>query len=387
MIYNIMSMADLHWGVMDSDVQTSQYKYMLDFLRVFPQHIDIIVICGDYFDTRMMLGSSSAIAALEWMDDLLRLAKEKGVNKVRLFKGTKEHDNNQLAALKRYDDGDFFRIFEINTVEETLPGLKVIYCPEENMLHEEYVQLYADNILSNPDIGFFHGNWDIIMPTVALKNISNTTLVYEYAFWDSFIKGPMISGHWHDGCIADKLHYIGTPDRWSFGEDEPKGFAMIAVDTDDMSYYYKKIINPNSPVYISQIVSTEQFSTIEEYQLLMQGIDERIKEIKSTGKKVKVSIIIHIDDDKSSNNDLISHVRNHYLNSKTVKIVVKNKLQKKRKKEEQKQHAELSEKFKFINDPTMSQSKIIQQYIIEKKGREIELDKIESIISKYIQKG
>lgn len=378
-----MAIADLHWGVMDSNIQTSQYQYILKFLEIYPKQIDLIVLCGDYFDTRIMLGSASAIASINWLEKLLEIAKKKNVSRVRIIRGTKEHDNDQLEALRRLEKDEFFKIFITNTVEETLPNLKVIYCPEENIKHDEYIEKYADNILCYPDIGFFHGNFDNVIPSVAIKQMGDNTLVYEYAFWDNFISGPMIAGHWHDGVVDRKLHYIGTPDRWEFGEDEPKGFAMMKFNTEDHSYFYKKILNPNCPVYLSYIVLTDVYDSIEQFQSLFQDIDQKIKELKKDGKKVKVRIIIQITDDKPSNLDFISHLRTHYLNSKRVKITVKNKLQKKRKKEEQKRQDELNKKYGFTSDTSLSQAEIIRRYIIEKKGRERPLDKIEAILSKY----
>lgn len=382
MEYTIMAIADMHWGVMDSNIQTSQYHYILDFLSVYPENIDLIVLCGDYFDTRIMLGSSSAIAAIDWLEEILRLAKKKNA-KVRMIKGTKEHDNDQLEALRRYERDDFFRIFSINTWEKTFEDLSVIYCPEENIKHDDYVIQYADNILKYPDIGFFHGNFDNIMPAVAQKTIGDNTLVFEYSFWDNFVKGPMIAGHWHDGMVDRKLHYIGTPDRWEFGEDEVKGFGMFRFNTEDHSYFYKKIPNPNSPIYISYVISTEGYDTLDQYQLLLQEIDSSIKQKKAEGKKIKVRIVVHIEDDKPSNLDFISHLRSHYLNSKTVKITIKNKLQKKRKKEERKRQEELNVKYGFVSDGSLSQAEIIRRYIIEKKGRDRPVEKIDQILSKY----
>ena len=51
MKYNILAIADIHWGAMDPDEMYNNLQYFLDFIRM-KGDIDLVVICGDYFNMK-----------------------------------------------------------------------------------------------------------------------------------------------------------------------------------------------------------------------------------------------------------------------------------------------------------------------------------------------
>ena len=57
MIYKILCGADFHWGAMDPDKQKEELRFIYEYLEKKP--IDLLVICGDYFDHRLLLNSKS----------------------------------------------------------------------------------------------------------------------------------------------------------------------------------------------------------------------------------------------------------------------------------------------------------------------------------------
>ena len=57
--YNIMTLADIHWDAFDIQQQADEMQLPLEFIRSFP-NLDLVVIAGDYFDTKLSLNSKAA---------------------------------------------------------------------------------------------------------------------------------------------------------------------------------------------------------------------------------------------------------------------------------------------------------------------------------------
>lgn len=385
MTINMLIIADLHWGVMDAKLQSTQYEFILDTIKVMSNNIDLVTIAGDYWDSRMFLNSASTINGINWMHKLLKTCQENNISKVRMIRGTLEHDNDQLETFRCLEDGDFFRIFIENTVEE-INGIKIMYCPEENMSHVEYAKKYIDNFLKFPDIGIFHGNLDEVMPSIAIESAKDSnTLVFESQFYHELIPGPMIAGHWHTGQVINRWIYVGTPDCWEFGEDDEKGIAFVSYDTVDTSFFYRKILNPNSILYYEIIVDTSLYASISDIQSLITFIQDKKKKYEDNDRKYKIKITIEIRDDKPENEQIISHVKAYGDSAKFVKVVTKNKLQTKYKIEETKRTEELTRKYSFVNDPSLTRAEKIRRRIISRyPDEDISEQDISLIIDKYL---
>ncbi len=384
MKYNILNLADVHFGAMDPQLQYENLELFLIFLQKFKK-IDLIVILGDYFNSQLPLNSQSAISAIQWLNRLYTIAKELGVKKIRIIKGTREHDNDQLEAFRELEDeSGFLKIFNENTYEETLPGLRCIYCPDENINAKDYKLKYIDNLLKFPNIGFFHGSFDVVLPDIVVQLSEETSMrsiIYEYNFWSKIIQGPMVSGHWHDGNEIDSLIYIGSYDRWAFDEMQNKGFGFIQIDTDTNEYFYKKIKNEFAKDYITYNIDTHLYNTIQDYTAFIKNIDNEINQ----GKNQRIRVVINITDEKNINETFIMSIKQYFINNKAVKIITKNKLKTTKKDEKKKKNIEIKSKYGFIFDKSMEKAEVIQRFILESKNKEIPIENIEKIINKYIK--
>ena len=386
MNYNILSFCDIHSGVFDVELQFGNMEIINEFISQY-NSVDLVVISGDYFDCKLPLNSKAAIYSIQWFHKFVNNCRSHNVKKVRIVKGTEEHDNDQLEVFRELeDDSGFFKIFNHNSVEETLPGLRCIYCPDENIPTNDYIIKYLDNIISGVHIGFFHGSFDVVLPYIVTQlskesNIKN--IIYEYNYWKKFIKGPLISGHWHDGSVYEHLIYIGSFDRWKFEEEESKGFGFIRYNTDTNEYFYKKIVNKYAPIYKTFTIYSNNYNTIEDYNNLISLVNSTLEKYRE--EKIKIRILIHINDDKSENESLILGLRQYYINNSLVKIVLKNKMKKEKKEEQIKRNIETRNKFGFILDKSKKESEIIQQFILVNKGKEINIGTIENVINKYLK--
>lgn len=384
MKYNILAIADIHWGAMDPDEMYDNLQYFLDFIRM-KGDIDLVVICGDYFDYRLTLNSKAALKSLRWFDELYNTCKENGVKRLRAIKGTREHDNDQWEAIHPKETGDFFKKFYTCTSEETLPGLHCIYCPDETINLKEYEELYLKEMMTRHDIGFFHGNFDTLLPKMIVdQNLEANipSIIYFKDHWSKVINGPLVSGHWHIFTDSDPLIYIGSYDRWAFGEEEDKGFLFIQYDTDDHSYYWKHIENPFARKYNTIIVDNTLCVTPDDFANLTQDIQE----LKKSDSDMKIRVVYQItaENDEASVN--FAEFRNLVSSMRNVKIDVKDFV-KKRNKEKQKEKVAISSgRYSYILDHPLEIVSNIHEYLLREKNIDLSPETIDSIIGKYIPK-
>ena len=384
MKYNILAIADIHWGAMDPDEMYNNLQYFLDFIRM-KGDIDLVVICGDYFDYRLTLNSKAALKALRWFDELYNTCKDSGVKKLRAIKGTKEHDNDQWEAIHPRETGEFFKKFYICTSEETLPDLHCIYCPDETVNLKEYEELYLKEMMSHHDIGFFHGNFDTQLPKMVIdQNLEANipSIIYFKDHWSKVIDGPLVSGHWHVFTDLDPLIYIGSYDRWTFGEEEDKGFLYIQYDTNSHSYYWKHIENPFARKYNTIIIDNTLCVTPDDFANLTQDIQD----LKKSDPEMKIRVVYQITSENDESLVNFNEFRNLISSIKNVKVDVKDFV-KKRNKEKQKEKVAISSgKYSYILDHPLEIKSNIHEYLLREKNIDIPLETIDSIIGKYIPK-
>ena len=384
MKYNILAIADIHWGAMDPDEMYNNLQYFLDFIRM-KGDIDLVVICGDYFDYRLTLNSKSALKSLRWFDELYNTCKENGVKRLRAIKGTREHDNDQWEAIHPKETGEFFRKFYTCTSEETLPNLKCIYCPDETVNLKEYEELYLKEMMTLHDIGFFHGNFDTQLPKMVIdQNLEANipSIIYFKDHWSKVINGPLVSGHWHVFTDLDPLIYIGSYDRWSFGEEEDKGFLFIQYDTNDHSYYWKHIENPFARKFDTIIIDNTLCVTPDDFANLSQDIQD----LKKSDPEMKIRIVYQITSENEESMVNFNEFKNIISSMRNVKVDIKDFI-KKRNKEKQKERVAISSgKYSYILDHPLEIKSNIHEYLMREKNIDIPLETIDSIIGKYIPK-
>ena len=384
MRYNIVSIADIHWGAMDPDEMYNNLQYFLDFIKMRGD-IDLVVICGDYFDYRLTLNSKAALKALRWFDELYNTCINSGVKRLRMIRGTKEHDNDQLEAIHPRETGEFFKKFYVTTTEETLPDLNCIYCPDETLNLHEYEKLHMDQMISIHDIGFFHGNFDIKLPKLVInQNLESEipSIIYFKDYWSKFINGPMIAGHWHVFTDSDPLIYIGSYDRWIFGEEEDKGFLFTQYNTEDHSYYWKHIVNPFAKKYESIIIDNSLCISPDDFANLHNDIID----LKKSDPEMKIRVVYQITIDNEESLVNFNEFKNVISSMKNIKIDVKDFV-KKRNKEKQKERVAISSgRYSYILNNPYDIKQNIHEFLLRERNIDIPVEIIDSIIGKYIPK-
>ena len=384
MAYRFIVLADLHWGAMDSTQTYQHLSMVLNFIRRAPP--DFVVIAGDYFDYRIQLNSKTTLLAIKWFDELMKVCQESGVKKVRMFKGTAEHDNDQMEVFRPAyeDDSEFFRLYTETTAEQLFEDLRVVYCPDEPINLEEYWDLRWDRFMPNPDIGFFHGNFDNVLPGIEYQRIQEhhlPTMIYEYEHCARLIKGPLISGHWHIGQTQKSLYYVGSYDRWAFGEEESKGFIYGEYNPEDHRYFIHRVINPMARIYKTLVVSDEETVSPGEFAILAEQIQKELTQ--DPDMKLKITYLVSTANAEAWDNFNI--FQRQFANHRAVKFDVKNLIRREEQRKKKQQVQLSAEEYKYVyNNDLQAIPSIIQRFILEKRHESLPLETIEKYVAKYL---
>ena len=175
MKYNGIVVADLHVGAMDLNRFHDEFTGILISEIQKMKKLDFLIIAGDYFDHKFYLNDRESTMAYYMLNELIDACKEKNTE-IRIVYGTESHECNQydiLSLLKIYDK---IRVIKQVTEEELLPGLNVLYLPEEHILDKsEYYKEYFEND-KKYDYIFGHGVIREVMKDIAvhIDTSSNT---------------------------------------------------------------------------------------------------------------------------------------------------------------------------------------------------------------------
>ena len=340
-----MVLADVHWGVIEPEHQWNQLEFVFSFLNsIETTEIDSLAPDGDYWDSKLPMNSRESIYGIDWMYRLEKMAREKGIKKFILVKGTDDHDNMELEIFRNLEKEDgFFQIINQTTVLE-LSGIKAIFCPDETINNDTFYDRYMNLILGGLQIGFFHGSFDVVYQGINAKRPETNNVCSEYAKWNKWVNGPLIAGHWHDANQYPNLQYVGSMIRWIYEEENPKGFLIVDYDTDTNEYFTHKIINPLADEYYTIKVDSSYCNEYT-YQEIIREVEGLLKEDLYGEKRVKCRILIYLTDEKPENDAMIEVLHQHYQHNKKIKIVTKDRLKEKKKKEKIEQQKEFSDKY------------------------------------------
>ena len=248
-LVKIISIADIHFGAVDP---LYEYNILRDqFInRISILDFDIIALCGDLFDSKFMSNNPIISYAITFVDDLVNLCRSKNAS-IIIIDGTQSHDNGQLSLFYHYlsDNTIDFRIVE-KIQFEYVKGLRILCIPERyGIPEEEYKQILFYS--GAYDICLLHGTFKGSYKGSEIATLnSNHAPVFSIG---SFIncKGPIIMGHYHiNGCYESYAYYNGSPLRYKFGEEEPKGF-LITIYNPYNRYHLTRLIEIKSHSYIT----------------------------------------------------------------------------------------------------------------------------------------
>lgn len=367
-MFKVAALADVHFNALPAEEMYTQLKET--FLKYIDRHsLDMIVICGDLYDSIVTMNSKASYLSMEFMKMMMETSIKRGIKYVRVVKGTLSHDNNQLINLRVFEGfpGIDFKIIQTVT-SETIEDMNILYIPEEYMKDiDEYYKDYTDK---KYDMIFGHGMFKETAFT-ATKQESAVTLsgapVFDSKKMCEMCYGPIVFGHIHTSVsIRKKIIYVGSFSRWVFGEEEKKGFLVFAYGKESHDFSTEFIENKLAEQY-----DTVTLVDCDKYNARPDVLVERFASLNKG--KLRIKIIVSGEKDCSY---VLNYLREYYAKSKTFKLVITDKRMVVREMESEDKMNEVMDKYKFVFDKHLPHAEKISKFIKIRYNKDIAPERI-----------
>lgn len=376
MKYNILSVGDIHFGYYPAELLYNEFKLVIQTIE--NRELDVVVIVGDYFDTRLSLSSPHSVYAIKAFSELLKVCERKNI-KLRMIRGTSSHDPenqlNNLATMANTTNCDF-KLFNTVDEEDLFPDFKVLYIPEEYMEDKDaYYKIYFDK---KYNAIFGHGMFEeTSFSSKAHDNIKKYP-IFNSTFMENLCDGPIVFGHIHKSqIIRDRIIYTGSFTRSRFGEEEDKGFVISTYDTNAKNTEHEFIVNEKATKYDTIEITTKS----QIFTMLLNDQINYIKDLIIKYKKDKLRIKIIIPDDYNNSVTFIDSINTVFNDDKNIQInFIENRKEKMQKEAKEKVDL-LMTKYGFIFDKNIPYDIKIQEFLKIKKGKEIPIERIRQLIA------
>lgn len=372
---NFLVLGDVHFGYYPANLLYNEFQLVIETIE--ERNIDVVIIVGDYFDTRLSLSSPHSVNAIKAFCDLLKICEKKNI-KLRMLKGTSSHDIdnqlNNLANIAKSSKCDF-KLFLTVGEEELFPDCKVLYIPEEYMENKE--EFYKDFFNTKYNCIFGHGMFEETnFSSIKNKNMKKYP-VFNSKHIEDLCSGPIVFGHIHQTQkIRDRIIYTGSFTRSKFGEEEAKGFYITYYNTETDETEFEFIENTKAMDFKTMKILPDS----EFYSMLINDQIQFIRDLITKYKKDKLRIMLVLPDEYDNLESLYSNLSVVFGSLDDVVFVIIDNIKNKSMDETIKKINILKEKYDFIFDKSIPYEDKIKQFISVKKGKDIPVERIRELI-------
>ena len=305
--------SDIHFGIIDPkteyDILQDQF---INKIRGMP--LDCISIDGDFFDRLFPSNTDAILYANLFFSELVKICKENRYNNINtvlvVIAGTKNHDADQMKLFYPYLDDKELDLRIVEKIQfEWINGCRVLCIPElYNVSKESYIEVLWKS--GSYDMVFMHGS----IEGGIYDNKMGQAKVFQPSDF-GFCLGPVIAGHVHTGpSLHGFCYYNGSPIRWNFGEEEPKGFQIVLYDMDSRYYYIHK-----------EIITSFKYDTLSIDDILLSDPQSIIKYINEKRENEGIDHIRLKCTSTVDNQDTINILKEYYRLDKGVKFQINKK--------------------------------------------------------------
>lgn len=341
--------ADIHFGATDPKYQYNilerQFIKKLESMPI----LDIISINGDIFHHKFMANSEAVTLTCYFITKLINICRMKKSTLI-IVAGTYSHDSDQIKLF--YPLAENASDVDIRIVEtakfEYVKGKKILIIPELYGKGKEYYEnlLFGNGLY---DACYMHGTYNgaIFGKEVPTLNSEREPVFCMNDF--EYCLGPIISGHVHQAsCYDSHFYYCGSPYRWTFGDENDKGFYILIQDISTHTYgiHFEPIIcDKYVTINIDKIINNDP-KTIIDY------IDSQIR--TRDIKYVRIEI-------NKNNTKNINVLQTYYRNNHNITIF--NKSKNKDVVQSAEEANKKMEKYDYIFNPDISPEAKLAKYI------------------------
>jgi hypothetical protein len=322
------------------------------------------------------------------MQELIDICKDKNT-KIRIVYGTESHECNQYDILNLFDLYSELKVIKKVSSEYLFDDLNILYLPEEYML-DKY-DYYKDYLYSNNHYDYIFGHGvirEVMKDAVAHmkssgENKRKRVPIFTSEELGSICNGQVYFGHYHINYnIDDKVISVGSFSRWKFGEDNPKGFYELDIDTDKFKYDFKFIENTMADTYKTIMFGYNSNIFTKEEDLY--------EELNKVDKLLEADVFDHVRFDFNMPSDvkkpisIMNYIKERYKYNDNIKVQFTNGYIKERK-EKDKEAIKEDEKFKFVFDKSLDVPSKVSQFISIVYNKDIPISKVDIYLNKDIE--
>lgn len=278
----IETISDIHFGK-----RPDSEKLYEELLNGFVKHCnlihpDLIVICGDCYDKRVLIDSEANIYLNKFIFDCINTGAT-----ICIFEGTDSHDRHQINSFAHYISPKFFIINKVKEID--LCGLHCLILPEEYVRDNTYYNEYIDPN-KKYDFVFGHGMFKhVSMSGYQNFEYSRHPFTFDYLMFKDIVKYYIVFGHIHiHSEYKNKIIYNGSYSRLNFGEEEPKGWYEFNLNKNKCEYQF--IENKSAPIF-KTIQASSLPNDTENLLVQLRGYAE-------SNDFLRINIDVDISDDK-----------------------------------------------------------------------------------------
>jgi hypothetical protein len=285
-----ITISDIHHGAIPAERMSEEMNAEGGFIDTIAECIDDpkfigVVFTGDYFETHLDMNDSRSKIATSLFFAVFEMIKQ--FNKVMIaLRGTYSHEYSQLDHFLALENTyDKFRV--INTVEAIQFGpFKALCIPEEYMDDQE--AYYKKAFSKKYDIIFGHGlfTYNAFDANDSERPMAKMPLFDENKLMQ--IANLIIFGHVHSHSnFKGKIWYNGSYTRLCHGEEDPKGFLRIDIDSKNSKNFSVTLIeNKLAPIYRTYQIQ----NILKASDKTVESMIQRIEKVKESCAFLKIKV-------------------------------------------------------------------------------------------------
>lgn len=391
-MYRGLFLADVHVGAMDYEQTYREYLHMKSLLKEYTKDdlFDFIIIGGDFFDKQLFTSDPFIDLAQRMMIMFLVSTRV-----LRVVYGTASHESKQYSLFdpltnelpKQLDILNFdFKVITTVTEEELLPGLQVLYIPEEyiydkNSYYEQYLtgDKKYDFIFGHGMIRDAFGNK--IKDAKKEGVIRKRAPIFTAGELSQACSGDVIFGHYHVHTEMDgNVSYVGSLSRWIQGEEEEKGFYMLSYDPSIHKTDKRFIINTEARLYAT--ISFGYADKVFEEEN-WESTAQKILKIRLKKNIYRLRVIFNIPVGYENPEAFILFFRERFKNNENIIIEFSNGYVEKKNKSANERVNELPDEYKVFIDKNVPEEVKISEFLKLKRGVDIPPEEIKLYLETY----
>ena len=248
---SILAISDVHLGCPRLDARNLHNRFRKYLYPLITEDIDILFICGDFFDGSLTMSALSSLESLEIIAELKMLCRQAHCD-LRVLRGTFSHDQTQPKHFVYSEDpnGTEVRLYDSMAIEfNKKTGLNILYIPDNIASQDIYAdinELLSKHGLESVDIMVHHGYFNHLLGPNA--PVPHGSLDAERV--GKFVTGCVLNGHVHHPGVYRNVISVGSFDRLTHGEETPKGFYRVDIG-DDRVYKFTFIENKDANKFLT----------------------------------------------------------------------------------------------------------------------------------------